>query len=117
MSTPQRKVWSSWSLTSKSGAQKSGGGSALDSNSNPRNGEIEDVGAVKGKGLDLNEATPLSGALFGENGVKMWSEDAKDRETLVNKVAKLEHEVGGVSLNFITCCLTYVMWFLNKAMK
>lgn len=65
----------------------------MDSNSNPRNGEIEDVGAVKGKGLDLNEATPLSGALFGENGVKMWSEDAKDRETLVNKVAKLEHEL------------------------
>ncbi|KAJ7971189.1 Protein CROWDED NUCLEI 1 [Quillaja saponaria] len=95
MYTP-KKGWSGWSLTPKSGAQKSGNGLG----SNPTFGSIDpnsgDGTAVKGKGLAFVEAaTPASGSIV-ENGAKMLvasGEAVMDREALVERSLKLEKEL------------------------
>ncbi|KAF8399184.1 hypothetical protein HHK36_015049 [Tetracentron sinense] len=114
MFTPQRKVWSGWSLTPRSEAQKNGTGSI----SNPKNGGIRDGSVAKGKSVAFVEgSTPPLGSL-GENGgitvsgldsdsggdMEVWrrfreagllgvvSLEKKDREVIVEKISKLENE-------------------------
>ncbi|KAF8407876.1 hypothetical protein HHK36_007014 [Tetracentron sinense] len=115
MFTPQRKVWSRWSLTPRSETQKNGVGSV----SNPSNGGGGDGTVAKGKTVAFLEepSTPLG--FLGENEGKTvpglngdgggdteaWrrfreaglldeaSLERKDREALVVKISKLENEL------------------------
>lgn len=88
MFTPQR--WSGWSLTPRTGAEKTGTGSGKNMNSG--NSNLNSGDGAKGKGLVLFEpTTPASGLL--ENG-----EAATDREKLTRRLLELENEVGGMYL-------------------
>uniref|UniRef100_A0A5B7BF65 Putative nuclear matrix constituent protein 1-like protein isoform X2 n=1 Tax=Davidia involucrata TaxID=16924 RepID=A0A5B7BF65_DAVIN len=94
MFTPQRKVWSGWSLTSKGEpVQKNGSVSVSNPNSNLRNGET----AVKGKSVAFLESTPppAMGSLGGNDGTMVAGLDdaALGREALLEKVSKLENEL------------------------
>ncbi|KAA0039388.1 protein CROWDED NUCLEI 1 [Cucumis melo var. makuwa] len=95
MFTPQ-KVWSGWPLTPKTGAQKTGAGSASNPNSVTPNLSRRGDG-IKGKTVAFGETTtPLSGALV-ENGGEMFVESAEaaalDQEGLDEKISRLENEL------------------------
>ena len=89
MFTPQRKVWSGWSLTPRSGAQKDAAGSG--SKLSPRNGGVGDGNVSKGKSAGFVE--PVTPGENGGNMVDRPGEVALGREALVEKVSKLENEV------------------------
>nr|ADN34280.1 nuclear matrix constituent-like protein 1 [Cucumis melo subsp. melo] len=95
MFTPQ-KVWSGWPLTPKTGAQKTGAGSASNPNSVTPNLSRRGDG-IKGKTVAFGETTtPLSGALV-ENGGEMFVGSAEaaalDQEGLDEKISRLENEL------------------------
>ncbi|CAK9143859.1 unnamed protein product [Ilex paraguariensis] len=85
MFTPQRKVWSGWSLTPRSEpAQKNGSGSDLNPTSSPRNGET----VSKGKGIAFMGSTPPPPAgLLGDNSGNL------ENEGVVERISKLENEL------------------------
>lgn len=89
MFTPQRKVWSGWSLTPRSDAQKNAAGSG--SNLSPRNGGVGDGSVSKGKSAAFVE--PVTPGENGGNMVERPGEVASDLEALVAKVSKLESEI------------------------
>ncbi|KAK9271917.1 hypothetical protein L1049_002283 [Liquidambar formosana] len=94
MFTPQRKVWSGWSLSPRTEPQKNANGSG--SNSNPRDDGISDGTVVKGKNVSFVEAATPPAGLVGENGGEMVVGSggaAGDREAVVDKVLKLENEL------------------------
>lgn len=83
MFTPQRKVWSSWSLTPRSEAQKSGAGSDPNTNVNgAKNLNSVDGSLLKGKTVAFAEPVTPNGvgsALEGD---------------VLEKISNLESEVG-----------------------
>lgn len=95
MFTPQRKVWSGWSLTPRSGAQKNAAGS--DSNLSPRNGGVGDSEAL---------AEPVTPGENGGSVVDRPGEGVSSSEAFVQKVSKLESEVGE---SFDFCLFFYVI--------
>ncbi|KAA8547829.1 hypothetical protein F0562_004258 [Nyssa sinensis] len=93
MFTPQRKVWSGWSLSSKGEpVQKNGSGSVSNPNSNLRNGETS-----VGKSVAFLESTPppAMGSLGRNDGTTVAGLDdaALGREALLEKLSKLENEL------------------------
>ncbi|XP_057963072.1 nuclear matrix constituent protein 1 isoform X1 [Malania oleifera] len=80
MFTPQRKVWSSWSLTPRSEAQKNVSGTASNPNSDPIGG---DVSLAKCKNVAFAEAATTT----------IGSKEAEEQGPLVEKVTKLEKEL------------------------
>ncbi|BFG26368.1 hypothetical protein CerSpe_126420 [Prunus speciosa] len=94
MFTPQR--WSGWSLTPKTGAEKTGTGSGSNMKSGAPNFNSGDGVVAKGKGLSLFEPrTPASGSVL-ENGGNMQVESGEgttDREELAQRVSELENEL------------------------
>uniref|UniRef100_A0A803QKD4 Nuclear matrix constituent protein 1-like protein n=1 Tax=Cannabis sativa TaxID=3483 RepID=A0A803QKD4_CANSA len=86
MFTPQ-KVWSSWSLTPRTGSRKSGTGSGL----NPNSGD-----ATKGKGIAfLESGSPPSGLVVQDGGnMLMGSGEADtDRDSMVQRISQIENEL------------------------
>ncbi|PQQ17103.1 protein CROWDED NUCLEI 1 [Prunus yedoensis var. nudiflora] len=72
MFTPQR--WSGWSLTPKTGAEKTGTGSGSNMKSGAPNFNSGDGVVAKGKGLSLFEPrTPASGSVLENGGICRWS--------------------------------------------
>lgn len=84
--TPQKKVWSGWSLTPRSGAQKVGVGSCPNSDS-----------GADGKGKSL-VVTPNSGLVAGNGGNNVLVEAGGDTESLAENFSRLENEVCGLYL-------------------
>ncbi|KAM6572861.1 hypothetical protein CsatA_016941 [Cannabis sativa] len=86
MFTPQ-KVWSSWSLTPRTGSRKSGTGSG----SNPNSGD-----ATKGKGIAfLESGSPPSGLVVQDGGNMLMGsgEDDTDRDSMVQRISQIENEL------------------------
>lgn len=103
--TPQKKVWPGWSLTPRSGAQKSGTGSGL-------NRDSGDGTAGKGKSISaIVEAagTPNSGLVAENGGNEMLVEEARDPKSLAEKVLKLENEVCEL---YLVCRAFFSFWHL-----
>ncbi|KAH7532875.1 hypothetical protein FEM48_Zijuj04G0069000 [Ziziphus jujuba var. spinosa] len=95
MFTPQ-KVWSGWSRTPRTGAQKSGTGSGLNQNSGTPNSNSGDGVVAKGKGVAFAEAvTPPP--LVVENGGKILvggsGDGSLDRDGLARRISELENEL------------------------
>lgn len=115
MFTPQ-KVWSGWSLTPKTGAQKSGYGSGLNQKSDASNSNSGDGIVAKGKGVAFGEAaTPPSG-LVVENGGKLLvgsGDVPTDREGLAKRISELENEVGCIFVLYLSFYdVAYISSFL-----
>jgi hypothetical protein len=84
--TPQKKVWSGWSLTPGSGVQKIGFGSGPNSGS-----------GADGKGKSV-VATPNSGLVAENGGNNVLVEAGGDTESLAENFSRLENEVCGLYL-------------------
>ncbi|KAJ9173091.1 hypothetical protein P3X46_016264 [Hevea brasiliensis] len=90
MFTPQRKVWSGWSLTPRSEAQKSGAGSDPNMNANgPKNLNSVDGSVLKGKTVAFAEPVTPNGV-----GLALEGDGVEKISNLENELFDYQYNMG-----------------------